>query len=122
MSIQAYQRANQQAEPPRQTEYRAFAEATRGLIAANDTPDDLAVTSEALLRNRRLWSMLAADCASPGNRLPQELRASIISLSLFVDRHSSAVIRERADIDVLIEINRTIMQGLAGDGRMADPE
>ena len=39
--------------------------------------------------------------------------AVIISLSLFVDRHSSAVIRNGATIDVLIDINRTIMQGLS---------
>lgn len=117
MSIQAYQRVNQQAEPARQTEYRAFAEATRSLMAANDNRTDIAAVADALLRNRRLWSILAADCAQPGNALPEQLRASIISLSIFIDKHSSAVIRENADLDVLIDINRTIMQGLAGDAR-----
>jgi flagellar protein FlaF len=41
------------------------------------------------------------------------LRAQIISLSIFVDRHTRAVMREGADFDILIEINRTIMQGLS---------
>ena len=56
---------------------------------------------------------LAADCAAEGNQLSQPLRAQIISLSLFVDRHSSQVMRNGAALDVLIEINRTIMQGLS---------
>jgi flagellar biosynthesis regulator FlaF len=32
---------------------------------------------------------------------------------MFVDKHSSQVLRAGAPIDVLIEINRTIMQGLS---------
>jgi len=114
MSIQAYQTAARKAETPRQTEYRAFASATRGLIDAAGLPDsEIGRRAEALATNRRLWSLLAADCAAEGNSLPQALRAQIISLSLFVDRHSSAVLRQGASIDVLVDINRSIMQGLA---------
>jgi flagellar protein FlaF len=114
MSIQAYQTAAQQTESPRQTEYRAFAVATRALIEAASLPaTEIGRRAEALAKNRRLWGLLAADCAAEGNVLPPALRAQIISLSIFVDRHSSAVMREGAAIDVLIEINRTIMQGLA---------
>jgi flagellar biosynthesis activator protein FlaF len=113
MSIQAYQAAAQKTESPRQTEYRAFAVATRCLIdAAALPPFDVGRRGEALAKNRRLWSLLAADCAAEGNVLPNALRAQIISLSLFVDRHSSSVMREGASFDVLIDINRTIMQGL----------
>ena len=114
MSIQAYQNAAKKTEGPRQTEYRAFAVATRGLIDAAGLPEtDVGRRAEALAANRRLWSLLAADCAAEGNALPQGLRAQIISLSIFVDRHSSAVMRNGATLDVLIDINRTIMQGLA---------
>jgi flagellar protein FlaF len=114
MSIQAYQNAARKTETPRQTEYRAFAVATRGLIDAASLPaTELGRRGEALAQNRRLWSLLAADCAVEGNCLPRSLRARIISLSLFVDRHSSKVLREGASFDVLIEINRTIMQGLS---------
>ncbi len=114
MSIQAYQNAAKKTEGPRQTEYRAFAVATRSLIDAASLPDtEVGRRAEALATNRRLWSLLAADCAPEGNSLPQGLRAQIISLSLFVDRHSSAVMRDGAAWDVLIDINRTIMQGLA---------
>jgi flagellar protein FlaF len=114
MSIQAYQTTAQKTESPRQTEYRAFAVATRALIDAASLPAaEISRRAEALAKNRRLWSLLAADCAAEGNVLPQSLRAQIISLSIFVDRHSSAVMREGAPIDILVEINRAIMQGLA---------
>lgn len=113
MSIQAYQNAAKKTEGPRQTEYRAFALATRALIDASGLPaTEVGRRAEALAMNRRLWSLLAADCAAEGNQLSQGLRAQIISLSLFVDRHSSAVMRSGASLDVLIDINRTIMQGL----------
>ena len=114
MSIQAYQNAVRKTESPRQTEYRAFAAATRGLIDAAGLPDsEIGRRAEALATNRRLWSLLASDCAAEGNQLPQALRAQIISLSIFVDRHSSAVMRQGAPLEILIEINRSIMQGLS---------
>ena len=114
MSIQAYQNAAKKTEGPRQTEYRAFAMATRSLIDAASFPsNEVGRRAEALAVNRRLWSLLAADCAAEGNQLSQPLRAQIISLSLFVDRHSSQVMRNGASFEVLIEINRTIMQGLS---------
>ena len=114
MSIQAYQTTAQKTESPRQTEYRAFAVATRGLIDAAALPtNEVGRRGEALAKNRQLWSLLASDCAAEGNTLPQSLRAQIISLSIFVDRHTRAVMREGADFDILIDINRTIMQGLS---------
>ena len=114
MSIQAYQNAARKTDSPRQTEYRAFAMATRGLIDAASLPStEVGRRAEALAANRRLWSLLASDCAAEGNSLPQGLRAQIISLSIFVDRHSSAVMRQGAAFDVLIDINRSIMQGLS---------
>ena len=69
--------------------------------------------AEALHQNRRLWSLLAQDCADPENTLPKPLRAQIISLSLWVSRHTSAVMRDGSDIEPLIEVNRSVMQGLA---------
>jgi flagellar biosynthesis activator protein FlaF len=121
MSIQAYQTAAAKTEDPRQTEYRAFATATRGLIDAASLPQsEISRRAEALARNRRLWSLLAADCAAEGNQLPKPVRAQIISLSMFIDRHSSAVLREGASFEILIELNRTIMQGLSPSAAPAD--
>ena len=57
--------------------------------------------------------VLATDCSDPDNQLNTPLRAQIISISLFVGKHSSAVMRGDEDFQTLIDINRSIMQGLA---------
>lgn len=113
MSLQAYQRTAQASESPRETEYRLFAEVTRALMAAAQAEsEDFQARIAALDWNRRLWGALATDCAREGNQLPEPLRAQIISLSMWVSRHSSAVMRKQEGFDPLIEVNRIIMQGL----------
>ena len=54
----------------------------------------------------------ASDCAAPENQLPITLRGQIISLAMWVARYSSEVLREGADVEPLIDINRTMMEGL----------
>ena len=112
MSHQAYQKTIQTTEDPRNMEYRLFAQITGDLIAAAERGIRDQQLVNAIHRNRRLWTALASDCKDPNNKLPDELRASFISLSIFVLKHSSAVIRDGEDIQDLIDINRTIMQGL----------
>ena len=120
MSLQAYQQATARTENPRDAEYRLFGQVTRALLQAADTPpEDSRGRIEALDWNRRLWSALATDCADPQNVLPEPLRAQIISLSLWVSRHTSAVIRREEEIDPLIDINRIMMQGLTGQPQAA---
>ena len=55
----------------------------------------------------------------PPTRSPEATRAQIISLSLFVHRHTSHVMRREADIEALIDINRMMMQGLSGRSEAA---
>ena len=115
MSLQAYQRAAEQAEEPRQVEYRLFGLVTRALMEAAERDDkDVGGRIKALHWNRRLWTTLAADCAEPTNALPPEARAQIISLSIWVNRHTSAVMQREEQIQPLIDVNRMIMQGLSG--------
>jgi flagellar protein FlaF len=113
MSLKAYQNARERAESPRETEYRLFGEVTRSLIAAAEAdPDDMQVRVTALDWNRRLWATLASDCSRKDNALPEGVRAQIISLSLWVNRHTSAVIRQEESFQPLIDVNRSIMEGL----------
>jgi flagellar protein FlaF len=113
MSLQAYQQATTWAEAPRQTEYRLFAQVTLALMdAAKKDPSDIKGRIDALDWNRRVWTVLSDDCQSAGNGLPVQLRAAIISLGIWVGKHTSAVIRRQEDIEPLIEVNRIIMQGL----------
>ena len=113
MSLQAYQKAQRQADSPRDTEYRLFGQVTHALIEADKGRADFKKLIDALDWNRRLWSTLAVDCSSSANQLPPTLRAQIISLSLWVSRFSSEVAKSRGSLEPLIDVNRAIMQGLA---------
>ena len=114
MSLQAYQQAASRAESPRDSEYRLFAQVTLALMeAAKTDPTDIPGRIDALDWNRSVWTVLLSDCSSPENQLPAPLRASIISLAIWVGKHTSAVIRRREDIQPLIDVNRLVMQGLA---------
>jgi flagellar protein FlaF len=114
MSLRAYHQAAVRAESPRETEYRLFAQVTLALMeAAKADPHDVSARIDALDWNRRVWTALSEDCSNPGNGLPNQLRASIISLSIWVGRQTSKVVRREDTIESLIEINRMIMQGLA---------
>jgi len=120
MSLQAYQQASARAESGRDLEYRLFGQVTRALMDAEKAGvDDIQVRMDAMDWNRRVWSALATDCASPTNKLPEAVRAQMISLSLWVNKHTSAVMRREEEIGPLIEINRIIMQGLSGQAEAA---
>lgn len=112
MSLSAYQQAQQNSEHPKQTEYRLFGQVTGALIKARDNARKDAAFFDALDWNRRLWSVMATDCGMEGNGLPKETRAGIISLSIFVSKYTSQVSRGQESIDTLIDINKTIMEGL----------
>ena len=117
MSLQAYKTAAARAENPREAEYRLFGQVTHALIEASKADEkDFKTRIDALDWNRRLWSTLATDCANPDNAMDKGLRAQIISISLFVSRHSSAVMRGEDTFEALIDINKMVMQGLAGSG------
>jgi flagellar protein FlaF len=114
MSLKNYQRMQLVVESPRTTEYRLFGQVTGALIDAKTGNAKGAPLVEAVDWNKRLWRTLAADCMDDRNTLTEDVRAKIISLSLWVSKYSRRVTREKAPIDPLIKINRTIMQGLQG--------
>lgn len=105
-----YAAANQAARTPRSAEYELLARATHGLKSATG----FAALAGALHENRRLWTVLSADVAEPGNLLPAPLRARLFYLSEFTQLHSSKVLAGQGDVAVLIDINTAVMRGLAG--------
>ena len=112
MSLQAYKNAQVATENPRVTEFRLFGQVTGALLDARNTNASGTPLVEAIDWNRRMWRALAADCMDDRNGLTEDLRAKIISISLWVSKYSRQVTRDRASIDPLIEINRNIMAGL----------
>ena len=114
MTLKAYQQTQRITEDPRATEYRLFGQVTGALITAQRAGTTGGPLAEAVDWNRKVWRTLAAECLDERNQLPQELRANIVSLSLFITRYSKEVVRKGASLDPLIDINRSIMQGLQG--------
>jgi flagellar protein FlaF len=115
MSLRAYQQVAQRAETPRDAEYRLFAQVTRALLELKTTPRaEVRAWIDTLDWNRQMWATLARECGRPGNALPEATRGQIISLCMWVRRHTSAVMRREEDVDALIEVNRMMMQGLSG--------
>ena len=117
MLHQAYQNARRMGERPRAVEHRLMTEITGEMISARDAGSQMAALMPALHRNREVWSVLSAVCGAEGNLLPAPLRASLISLSIWVDKYTSDVVAGREPIDFLIEVNIAIMEGLATNGQ-----
>lgn len=109
---QAYSKIIRRTESPRDIEYRVFAFVTAGLQDAA-SPDTLFSTRlKAVHDNRELWQTLACDLADDGNMLPTDLKAKLISLAIWVTRETSRVTTEGTSLEALINVNKSIMQGL----------
>lgn len=97
----------------RDTEYKVFDRVTKALSSSMEKALDDKDYLEALDSNRRLWQALEVDVSSNDNVLPDELKAKIISLAIWVDKHSAKVTRGEAKLQPLITVNQAIMEGLA---------
>ena len=66
----------------------------------------------ALNYNQRIWTVLQAFAAEE-NALPDQIKANLISLSIFVDKQTYKALSENdpKKLDVLININRQIAAG-----------
>ncbi len=122
MSLECYHLAQAATENPRATEYRLFALITKALVDLGGSAQRDSKFHSVVDWNRRLWLTLQTDLASDGNRLPDELRAKLISIAIWVDKHSSMVIRGQASLKPLIEVNRSIMDGLSGQAAVEDDQ
>lgn len=111
MSITAYQNVQQATEDPRQTEYRLFALITQKLLEAKDDTGPKRIA--ALNWNRRVWSSLKYDLAAPANRFPDALKANLISIALWVERYTSQAMRGEVEVQPLVDVNRSVMEGLS---------
>ena len=101
------------AQDCRARERRAFDRAISLLKIAKENGVRSREAVEALLFLRRLWSALMSDLSSPENGLPQVLRASLISIGLWVMKEADQIRLEQSDnFDGLIEINTILRDGL----------
>lgn len=70
----------------------------------------------ALSNNLQLWTTVAADVMSPGNKLPDQTRGHILALEKFVRSRTLQIFQGAANSDAtaLIDINANIASGLRG--------
>ncbi len=113
MSLHEHPSALPVDEHPRRTEHRLFSEITRGLMSAGASGAGSPDLHYAVERNCLLWDTLRRDLESEANWLAPELKAKLISLALWVERHSAEVVTGEAEVGPLIAVNRTIMEGLS---------
>lgn len=99
---------------PRDNEYNAFSYVTRLLRAAQGNQPDAALIY-AVYQNDELWTTLAADLADKNNLLPDDVKAGLITLSIFSLKHGRKVVQGAAEVSDLIEVNLSVMKGLRGE-------
>lgn len=115
-SQNAYGRTDAPLRNARSIEYDVFARVTRALTAAIAQRDTaFPAYAQALHDNQRLWTVLAADLAREGNGFPAPLKAQLFYLFKFTAQHTPKALKKEAGLEVLIEINTSVMRGLRGE-------
>ncbi len=68
---------------------------------------------EALYYLRRLWAIFLDDLRNPDNELPEQLRAGIVSIGIWMNKEIDRVRSgQTSDLTPMIEINEIIRDGL----------
>ena len=68
---------------------------------------------EALYYLRRLWAIFLDDLRNPDNELPEQLRAGIVSIGIWMNKEIDRVRSGKtSDLTPMIEINEIIRDGL----------
>jgi flagellar protein FlaF len=116
-AAQAYARIANTTTSPRDLEAQALLMAANKLQAVMINADaTFQQTSEALLFNRKLWSIFLSEAQRDENPHPLDVRQNIANIGIFVLSHTAAlqISPQRDHFKPLIEINRNIAAGLGG--------
>jgi len=115
----AYARVAQTTAAPRDIEAQALLKAARQLeeVKANWNGPDKRM-QEALLFNRRLWTIFMSAAESNDNPQPLEIRQNIANIGVFVMKQTieMQINPDPAKLKSLIDINCNIAAGLSGRG------
>ena len=113
----AYSKVAKETASPRELEANLLLKAAAHLQAVQDSwRDKPAGLHEALMYNRRLWTVLIDALVSPGNKLPAQIRENLIKLGAFVMGETFALMTKPSPnhLQSIIKINRGIAAGLRG--------
>lgn len=108
-----YTQVSQRTASDNLNELAVFQQITGELqaVAAVEKPSP-AAWGDAISRNMQLWTILVTDLMQPENLLPEDTKQGLLKLGIFVLSHSKSVLESDDDLDVLIDINRNIIDGL----------
>jgi flagellar protein FlaF len=109
----AYAKVHPNNDSYRDLEYKVLGRVTGALINANKDDAVLPDVYNAALWNEKVWNAFRSDLSSEENRLPVDLKDSLISLSIWVGKETRRVLNNATGLDGLININRQIMAGLS---------
>jgi flagellar protein FlaF len=118
-AAQAYKSVARQTASPRDLEANLLLQAAARLQSVHDAWDkNRSQLDDALLFNRKLWSVFLSDATDDSNPLPREVRQNVANLGLFVMNHTVSVMSDPRPerLDALININRELAAGLLGRG------
>jgi len=117
-AAQAYARTAQRTASPREIEAQALLKAAKQLqdVVANWDEKGAIGLHEALLFNRKLWSIFVTDALRDDSPQPIEVRQNIANIGVFVLSQSAALqLKPEVErLQALIDINRNIAAGLSG--------
>lgn len=105
--------ADEAASNNRADERRAFVRSIELLKLAQIKGCGSRESIEALFFATRLWTILLEDLAEEGNGFPDSLKASVISIGIWVLRRAEEIRQGKIDdFSALIEVSQSISNGL----------
>lgn len=112
----AYGQTAKRVETPNDIDAMVLTTAAEKLSKVQATPEE-DVFEEVLLYNQLIWTVIQSEMTEE-HPLPVEIKANLISLSLFIDNQTDKAIgaRDPKMLDSLININRNIAAGLMHRG------
>lgn len=125
-ALRGYGQVKRQTASDKHIELQLFSAVTARLRAQvqNNSTRLSGEKAETLIENAKLWNLLFCDLVNSDNKLPLELKTNLISLAEFTQGHTQRVLRGEASIDILIDVNTAIIEGLksAIQGRAKETE
>jgi flagellar protein FlaF len=116
-AAQTYKNVARQSSNPRELEATLLLQAAAKLQSVHDAWDlKKPQLQEALLYNRKLWTVFLAEMTDANNPMPKAVRQNVANIGLFVMNHTVTAMTDPspAHLGSLISINRELAAGLLG--------
>lgn len=111
--ISSYQNASLALKTGRAQEAEMLTKINDQLKRTASQTDKLADYYHALSRNQRIWNTFLVALGDADHPYPIELKANLISLGIWVNRHTQAAISDPKEAEALIALNEDVIAGLS---------